>query len=435
MTRHGAATDRKAREFRGSSRALLLFVLVSTLSIANASNARAASGDLDPSSVSLCFGRPATIIGTRGADRIVGTPKHDVIVGLDGNDRIKGGGGNDLICGGLGRDSIMEDDGASKLSGGPDRDFIGSAGGNDLIRGGSGKDRVGSGEGDDVVFGGSENDQIRSFGGDDTLRGGAGRDYIQDGDDTFDYQYPGSNLLVGGPGNDGLDVMNESGLNVLLGGRGNDVLDGSHATDVLRGGSGGDHLAGGGDSDVLIGGLGLDFVDYSTNFTDVGPRSVNVNLSTGRARGEGHDYLIDIEGAIGTEGDDVLIGDDDDNVFFGMRGNDAFDGNGGRDRVSFLYESGVAVTLDLTAGTASGESSATLTDIEDVEGTGGADTLLGDDGPNHLIGLGGDDVISGRGGDDVLDGSSGNDTGDGGPQAAGDECISIENPTSCEITG
>ncbi len=285
------------------------------------------------------------------------------------------------------------------------------------------------------MIGGSENDLIRSFGGDDTLRGGPGRDYIRDGDDTFGHQYSGSNVLVGGPGNDGLDVMNESGLNVLLGGGGNDVLDGSHAADVLRGGSGGDHLAGGGDADVLIGGLGLDFVDYSTNFTDAGPRSVNVNLSTGRARGEGHDYLIDIEGAIGTEGDDVLIGDDDDNVFFGMRGDDAFDGNGGRDMVSFLYESGVGVTLDLTAGIASGESSAMLTNIEDVEGTGGADTLLGDDGPNHLIGLGGDDVISGRGGDDVLDGSSGNDTGDGGPQAAGDECISIENPTSCEITG
>jgi len=70
----------------------LLFVLVSTSSITIAPNARAASGDLHASSVPLCFGRLATIIGTRGADRIVGTPKHDVIVGLDGNDRIKGGG-------------------------------------------------------------------------------------------------------------------------------------------------------------------------------------------------------------------------------------------------------------------------------------------------------------------------------------------------------
>jgi hypothetical protein len=70
----------------------LLSVLVSTVSLAIAPGARASSNDLDPSSVPLCFGRLATIIGTRGADRIVGTPKHDVIVGLDGNDRIEGGG-------------------------------------------------------------------------------------------------------------------------------------------------------------------------------------------------------------------------------------------------------------------------------------------------------------------------------------------------------
>ena len=49
MTRHGAATDRRARGGRASSHALSLFVLASTLSIAIAPNARAASGDLDPS--------------------------------------------------------------------------------------------------------------------------------------------------------------------------------------------------------------------------------------------------------------------------------------------------------------------------------------------------------------------------------------------------
>jgi len=49
MTRHGAATDRTARGVRASWHVLWLAALVSTLSIAIAPNARAASGDLDPS--------------------------------------------------------------------------------------------------------------------------------------------------------------------------------------------------------------------------------------------------------------------------------------------------------------------------------------------------------------------------------------------------
>jgi hypothetical protein len=47
----------------------------------------------------------------------------------------------------------------------------------------------------------------------------------------------------------------------------------------------------------------------------------------------------------------------------------------------------------------------------------------------------GHDVDPAAFGDDFLDGSSGKDRGDGGPQAAGDVCISIEDPTNCEITG
>ncbi len=54
-----------------------------------------------------CFGRSATIVGTRRRDVLVGTPYRDVIVGLGGNDTIRGRGGNDLICGGAGRDYIV----------------------------------------------------------------------------------------------------------------------------------------------------------------------------------------------------------------------------------------------------------------------------------------------------------------------------------------
>ena len=74
----------------------------------------------------------------------------------------------------------------------------------------------------------------------------------------------------------------------------------------------------------------------------------------------------------------------------------------------------------------------TLIGIEDLGGSGFADTLVGDAGPNRLYGLGRSDMLSGLQGDDLLDGGSGLDTGDGGPHGVADTCISIETPTDCE---
>src|SRR4051794_29572196 len=45
-----------------------------------------------------CNGRPATVVGTDGADEIVGTAGPDVIVGGAGDDTIYGLGGDDVIC-------------------------------------------------------------------------------------------------------------------------------------------------------------------------------------------------------------------------------------------------------------------------------------------------------------------------------------------------
>jgi len=80
-----------------------------------------------------CFGKRATICGTKGRDRLAGTAGRDVIVGLQGNDTIKGLGGNDLICGGSGRDMLV---------GGRGRDRLDGGGGNDILDGGRGKDSL-----------------------------------------------------------------------------------------------------------------------------------------------------------------------------------------------------------------------------------------------------------------------------------------------------
>ncbi len=78
--------------------------------------------------IPLCYGQPATIIGTEGADLLRGTSGDDVIVGLGGDDTIFGGDGNDLICGGDGDDRLYG--GSHAFRGGDECD--GEAGSNRL---------------------------------------------------------------------------------------------------------------------------------------------------------------------------------------------------------------------------------------------------------------------------------------------------------------
>ena len=73
-----------------------------------------------------------------------------------------------------------------------------------------------------------------------------------------------------------------------------------------------------------------------------------------------------------------------------------------------------AVTVNLTAGTATGEGSDTLVLLENVNGSGPADTITGNGGPNTLNGGNGNDSLSGLAGNDAINGGTGNDTCNGG---------------------
>jgi FG-GAP-like repeat/RTX calcium-binding nonapeptide repeat (4 copies) len=98
---------------------------------------------------SRCAGKPATIIGTAGRDRLVGTQRRDVIAGLGGRDIVRAGKGDDIVCAGPGKD---------KVTGGA---------GNDKLFGGKGRDRLLGGKGKDKLFGGPNLD---------TCAGGPGKD-------------------------------------------------------------------------------------------------------------------------------------------------------------------------------------------------------------------------------------------------------------------
>jgi peptidoglycan/xylan/chitin deacetylase (PgdA/CDA1 family) len=158
-----------------------------------------------------CRGRPVTIVGTHGDERIMGTEGPDVIHARGGDDFVFGLGGNDVICGGSGND---------RLFGGDGRDTLVGNGGNDRLEGGADRDLLFGIDGDDTLLG---------QGGPDRIFGGGGADALHGAD--------GADLLVGGPG-----------------------------ADSLSGGAGADDLRGNGSDDVLVAGLHDDLLDGGTGF-------------------------------------------------------------------------------------------------------------------------------------------------------------------------
>ena len=70
----------------------------------------------------------------------------------------------------------------------------------------------------------------------------------------------------------------------------------------------------------------------------------------------------------------------------------------------------VSLALQGSAQDTGGAGNDTLTNIENLTGSGHNDTLTGDAGANILAGGAGDDTLSGGAGNDTLDGGDGTDT-------------------------
>ena len=98
-------------------------------------------------------------------------------------------------------------------------------------------------------------------------------------------------------------------------------------------------MVGGAGDDVLDGGNGLDFAEnyfvdayFRPNNILAGP--VNVNLLTGVSTGNGNDTLLEIEGASGSRGNDIMTGDAENNSFVVLNeGDDTVDGGDGDDLI------------------------------------------------------------------------------------------------------
>ena len=220
--------------------------------------------------------------------------------------------GNDVIGGGYGNDTIDGLAGHDTIDG-----FIGD----DSLIGGAGNDSLIGGQGNDSVFGGEGDDTIEAVAGNDYLSGGSGNDWI--------YGYAGNETLIGGPGDD-----------------------------FIRPGSGDDQVDGG---DGLI-----DRIIFNFNAIS----SVSVNLQSGIAFSleTGTDTISNIEGVVGTNFDDVLLG--------------------------------MAVIASYIEGMGGDDS---------ISGGSGNDSLLGGDGQDTVNAGPGNDFILGGGGNDLLSGGLGAD--------------------------
>ena len=227
---------------------------------------------------------------------------------------------------------------------------------------------------------------------------------------------PEQNLILTGSG--AIDGTGNAAANQISGNGAANLLRGLGGNDVLSGNDGDDTLEGGEGDDSIDGGSGDDTASYSSSS---GAVTVSLALSGAQATGgAGSDTLIGIEHLTGSGFNDVLTGNSGANVLRGGAGddlldggasNDLLDGGIGSDTATYASASnGVQVSLENVGAQDTGSAgSDTLTDIENLTGSGFADLLTGNASINRLSGGGGNDTLAGRGGNDFLVGGDGDD--------------------------
>lgn len=380
------------------------------------------------------------LTGTEGDDILVGTADADTILGLGGNDSLQGGDGDDLLIGGDGQDVLdggAGNDTVSYVDAGPAPMFgflmVNLQGQYASIIGpvGGPLDTLVSIEN---VIGSDYNDWLVGTAGDNHLSGGAGDDHL-DG-------WGGTDVLDGGDGADAINTVGGFGPtaigSMLIGGDGNDSIQSGNSNDTLLGGAGDDFLGVSNyvTTPVLDGGSGIDTLGFTTSGTGGFTSGVVVDLTktTAQAIATGVVLTIaNVENVFGTQaadtligdaasnrlrgdlGDDVLNGGDGDDWLEGGEGSNTLEGGAGIDTVVYSAFAPTSTSINLLTGVASfvttnGTFTDTLSGIENVIASDGADVIVGDAQHNALQGRDGADILTGGLGQDFLDGGSGADT-------------------------
>ena len=120
----------------------------------------------------------------------------------------------------------------------------------------------------------------------------------------------------------------------------------------------------------------------------------------------------------GSSSDEKIYGGSGNDIFIGGGGADFIDGLGGSNTASYADSAAVNVSLVAEAVNTGGDAQGdTLTNIQNLMGSGNNDVLIGNAVANKLEGGAGADSLSGGDGNDTLNGDAGNDTLVGGAGA------------------
>jgi Ca2+-binding RTX toxin-like protein len=380
----------------------------------------------------IALGTFEALEGTQAADVLrgdalgnsfQGNGGDDSIYGMAGNDSLQGWTGNDILDGGDGNDSIYGQDGNDTVLGGLGDDTITGDAGDDILSGGDGIDNINGGIGADLLFGDAGDDIIVGDDGDDYLYGGEGADNLQGGlgSDFASYAFTSRNVaatvgvevdLADAAQNEGLsygDTYNS--IENLVGTGFGDRLHGDGNANAIYAGAGDDFVYGRAGNDSLLGEDGNDAL-----YGEAGDDTLQGNAGTDRLEGgDGNDNLQ------GGDGNDTLLGQagvdsisgglGDDIIHESTFAQDTIDGGAGVDTVDYA-----AIATALTVNLA--DSVATkLTNVENIIGGSGSDSITGTTADNRLEGGQGNDTLSGAAGNDVLVGGDGDDTLNGGAGA------------------
>jgi len=230
----------------------------------------------------------------------------------------------------------------------------------------------------DNVIGSSKDDTFIANAYANILDGGAGNDTVS---------YAAANNGVGvtvnlstglGSGVSGSWAIGDTYVNI-------ENIIGSQYADILTGASGGNSvLRGGGGADVMTGiGTG-NYISYAGSAAAVSIDFKNGTGSGGDAQG---DTFFNIWNVIGSSNDDTFYASTQANVF---------NGGGGNDTVSYMYDTaGVVVDLaNITAASGLYALGDTFINIRNVTGGSGNDMFYATTDANAFIGGGGSDTVN-----------------------------------------
>jgi hypothetical protein len=212
----------------------------------------------------------------------------------------------------------------------------------------------------------------------------------------------GNDVIVGLAGND--TINGNGGNDVICGGAGNDTVSGGDGNDTFTGGSGADTFNGGAGTDTAS------YVDRRAKVTVTIDGTANDGNAADTSGSVKDNVNTDVENLTGGAGPDTLTGSGVANVLDGGDGADILSGLAGMDTATYASRTtGVTVDIDGVAddgNSADGPSGArdtVKTDVENLTGGKGADTLTGNaTTANRIDGGNGADVMSGLGGIDTV---------------------------------